>query len=293
MFYADNGGQPYHLHLAENHGGLQVYALKKGNYQDCIVDGHVGQLENGVYSLNEIPYPKCKAVLVRQTINLFHKAHDNLLGTAEYSTPGPDNDFSLKYHYWDFDTFIFATKDHQYFMAMTKEAIGGYLVTPNDFYADQARIFHVIKPGSVKWELNATTMYNRQHSLEDPWISINNHWPTETNQMMYGERGANNYFNNLAMGHHGSHLLAHGGLQVYALMEGNYQDCIVDGHVGRFENGVYALNEVPYCRAVLVRQTISTLHQATDNLRGTIVAYYSEKVGNLKIETVLKLFDHS
>ena len=96
----------------------------------CIVDGHVGEFVDGLYTLNEVPYPECEAVLVRQTISTHHSANDNLRGSAKYGFPGPENNFSFKFDDWEFDTFIFATKDHQHFLAMTKEAIGGSLVTP-------------------------------------------------------------------------------------------------------------------------------------------------------------------
>ena len=60
--------------------------------------------------------------------------------------------------------------------------------------------------------------------------------------MMYGEATAGNE----RSGAHRTLLYDHGGLQVYVLKTGNYVDCIVNGLVGEFENGLYVLNEVPY-----------------------------------------------
>ena len=198
-----------------------------------------------------LPVPECRAVLVRQSIDNFHPANDNLAGWSEYGMAGADTTFSRKFDTWDFDTFIFATKDHQYFQAMTKEALGGSLVSPADYYENQPRNIHTIRPGYSQWEASTSSMYFRSNAREDPWISMSNHWPIETNEMMYGE------LPNKAR-HHMQHLQAHGGLQVYVLKKGNYQDCIVDGHVGEFDNGAYVLKEDPYpeCEAVLVRQTI-------------------------------------
>jgi len=67
------------------------------------------------------PVPECKVVLVRQSIDDFHPAQDNLAGTAKYGMAGSDTTFSRRFDTWNFDTFIFATKDHQYFQAMTKK----------------------------------------------------------------------------------------------------------------------------------------------------------------------------
>ena len=243
MIYGEDGSTE-HSALLETHGGLQVYALRKGNYQDCIVDGNVGVYDNGVFKgLKEKPYANCKAVLVRQTINSFHPASDSLAGNAEYGTAGVGNTFSLKYENWDFDTFIFATVDHQYFMAMTKEEVGGGLVTPNVFYANQERTFRYIDPDTDSWQQKSAKMYHRSSAREDPWLSINDHEPKlPNNKMMYGEEHEPGY----PIGNNGIHLAAHGGLQVYILKEGTYQDCIVDGHIGYFENGVYNLHESQY-----------------------------------------------
>lgn len=120
--------------------------------------------------------PECKVVLVRQSVGKFHESTDKLRGTSEYGSVGPDNNFSLYFENWEFDTFIFATKDHQYFMAMTKAAIGGYLVTPRDFYSDVPRAYHSFSPGSTEWEQGVEKMYYRSNNdYKDPWLGTRDH----------------------------------------------------------------------------------------------------------------------
>ena len=155
-----------------------------------------------------LPVPECRAVLVRQTIDRFHLANDSLAGNSEYGRAGVGNTFSLKYENWDFDTFIFATVDHQYFMAMTKEEIGGRLVTPNVFYQNQTRTFRYIDPDSDSWLQKSAKMHHRSSARVDPWLSINDHYNKPNNKVMYAEDGT--YHNRI-------HLAAHGGLQVYIL----------------------------------------------------------------------------
>ena len=135
------------------------------------MNGHIGEFKNGAYALKEVPFPECEAVLVRQAIARFHPATDNLKGTQEYGIPGPDNEFSLNYQQWGPNsmavwdplrgpnTFIFATKDHQYLMAMTKEAIGGALVEPKDWYSNQSREFYRITPVTVNDFMQTRSFY--------------------------------------------------------------------------------------------------------------------------------------
>jgi len=192
------------------------------------------------------PVPECEVKLVRQSINRFHTATDNLRGTAVYGTPGPDNEFSIRFDNFNIDTYILATKDHLYFQAMTKEEIGGILVSPAQYYGNETRSFRSIEPGFTQWEQNSARMYFRAKFVEpnyvgDPFLSITDHWPRETNKIMYAETNAAT--NEAIQTTHGHHLLAHGGLQVYVLTKGSYQDCIVDGFVGEFQDGVYVLKE--------------------------------------------------
>ena len=68
---------------------------------------------------------ECVATLVRQALpGAFHPASDSLAGSDVYGVPG-EGVFSIKFDETNFDTFIFATGDDQYFQAMTKTEIGG------------------------------------------------------------------------------------------------------------------------------------------------------------------------
>jgi len=187
-------------------------------------------------SVISTPEPICEVRLVRQTgTDKFHPALDNLAGTAVYGQEGPDNTFSIRYDWMNVTTFIFATKDHRYFQAMTKTDIGGALT--GQYYSNGVRNFYSIQPGFSNWEQGSARMYNRNRYNEDPWISLRDHgYPRNQNQMMYGESGYSG-------GWHRSLMRAHGGLQVYVLTKGNFQDCIVEGGVGEFQNGVYQLRE--------------------------------------------------
>ena len=64
-------------------------------------------------------------------------------------------------------------------------------------------------------------MYFRSDNIEDPWISLTDHIDGAnggTDLMIYGEGGGD--------GNHKPLLTLTGGLRVYALKKGNYQDCI-------------------------------------------------------------------
>ena len=49
-------------------------------------------------------------------------------------------------------------------------------------------------------------MYKRAEFGQDPWVSIHNYFPTEDNQMVYGEISSNG---------HNQILRAHGGMDVF------------------------------------------------------------------------------
>ena len=44
--YAENGYDEKYMSFMQDHDGLQVYVLTKGNYQNCIIDGKVGQFQD-------------------------------------------------------------------------------------------------------------------------------------------------------------------------------------------------------------------------------------------------------
>ena len=54
-------------------------------------------------------------------------------------------------------------------------------------------------------------MYKRAEFGQDPWVSIHNYFPTEDNQMVYGEL-SNEGFNQI--------LQAHGGMDVFIRKKG-------------------------------------------------------------------------
>lgn len=196
------------------------------------------QFDSEKYSCDSgsLSLAECQVKLVRQTgTDKFHPAFDNLAGTDVYGQEGTDNTFSIQFDWMNPETFIFATKDHQYFQAMTTEDIGGDFT--GQYYANNNRNFYSLQPGFTQWESGSARMYNRKPNPEDPWISLRDHsYPGNKNQMMYGESGYSGTW-------HKSHMQAHGGLQVYVLTKGNFQDCIVEGGVGQFKNGVYELRE--------------------------------------------------
>ena len=49
-------------------------------------------------------------------------------------------------------------------------------------------------------------MYKRPANEEDPWVTIHDHWPIASNQMVYGEISSNG---------HNQILRAHGGMDVF------------------------------------------------------------------------------
>lgn len=159
-----------------------------------------------------------------------HQANDDLKGTAVYGTPGEGNSFSIRYDDTPFDVIIFATGNHKYYMAMTKEQIGGPFT--NQCYSYSRRYHHKISPGDENWIASSAAMYNRC-SGEDPWLSMGDHG---TNTMLYGE---NNWS---SCGFWTNWNRDEGGLQVFILTSGSYEECIEQGGIGEFVNGVYTLN---------------------------------------------------
>ena len=78
----------------------------------------------------------------------------------------------------------------------------------------------------------------RKKYRRDPSISLNNSTGVGCNggrHIMYAEKNTDGPLNGC------SFLRDHGGVQVYILTKGNFQDCIIDGHGGKFENGLYKL----------------------------------------------------
>ena len=276
MMYGEIGNtSPYHLTHMNAHGGLKVYILSSGSHEKCIVNGGIGSYVNGVYKLNTNPKPSpdCKAKLVRQILpgRKFYESNDNLSGYGVYGSPGTNESFSVFFEDYDFDTFIFATRDHKFFQAMKKDDIGG--IFNGQYYSNQDRDFYMLEPGSFSWQHSSAKMYNRINAPEDPWISLNDHHlgNRKLNRMMYGERSFEN-------GNHNFFMNEHEGLQVYVLSQGTFEECIFAGGIGSWNFGDYILNTEPEfsppaeCEVRLVRQTgTSQFHPATDNLAGTDV----------------------
>jgi len=96
----------------------------------------------------------------------WHPATDQLRGTDVYGTEGADEDWSVAYENSSFDQFLFTTSDCAKWLIAEKDQVLGW-------YADEAR--EIIR-SSTSDEAYTAKWYRREDHLEDPWISLNDHW---------------------------------------------------------------------------------------------------------------------
>ena len=93
-----------------------------------------------------------------------------------------------------YNELMFASGDGQRWVITTKDAVGGPLVSPPDWYSDEPR---TILKSSERWygPSYQAGWYNRADNPEDPWISaIDHNEAIPRNLIVYGEAGteANN-----------------------------------------------------------------------------------------------------
>lgn len=126
-------------------------------------------------------------------------ATDQLSGSDVFGDSSDDSQpWTVKFDDKDFSEFLFATGDLQVWMVMEKDEV-------LDWYANQQRS---IEASSSNANEHSAAMYRRQGSLEDPWISLEDHGPAiSSGKIIYGE-------NNFG-GNHAQILSAHQGADVY------------------------------------------------------------------------------
>jgi len=138
--------------------------------------------QNGsVESKQRICTQTCCAKLVRQvdtSVKSMHPANDDLLGIDVYGTPG-EGVFSVAYDYTQTDTFIFATMNHKYFLAMNRNEMGGSLIagrseceTHQYGINDRAREVYKIESSDQRFVRSEVKTYNMCTSLENPWFPL-------------------------------------------------------------------------------------------------------------------------
>ena len=194
----------------------------------------------------------CAAKLVRQAIsgNRMHPAYDWLSGTSVYGVAGYDT-FSIPYENEVFDTMIFKTVNSRYFMAMTKAEVGGPGFGGGEYCCEtdaSIRNFYKLEPGETEWTSSSASMWN--NIAGHTWLSLRDHsnsLAAEQIGVLYGEIAGNFddhlYTQNAPWANKLTYARRNeGGLQVYLLTSGSHDSCIKDGHIGRFEDGVYKLN---------------------------------------------------
>merc|ERR550539_1709923 len=132
----------------------------------------------------------------------WHPVNDNLLGTGSYGNQNDDtNAWSIPWSIEEFDEFLFSSGDKKYWLVVSKEELIG--ADGGKLYADSPI---TVIASSSSCEPYQAKMYKRVTNGEDPWVSIENHWPIADNQMVYGENSLN---------HHNQILRAHGGMDVF------------------------------------------------------------------------------
>lgn len=132
----------------------------------------------------------------------WHPVNDNLLGTGSYGNQNDDtNAWSIPWSIEEFDEFLFSSGDKKYWLVVSKEELIG--ADGGKLYADSPI---TVIASSSSCEPYQAKMYKRTIFGDDPWVSIQNHFPIEDNQMVYGE---------ISSAEHNQILGAHGGMDVF------------------------------------------------------------------------------
>ena len=132
----------------------------------------------------------------------WHPATDDLSGTDVYgrydnNSQSLINSYSIKFNTIQFNQFLFAYGDCSGWLVTTKfEAIGEYYSNENRCILNSS-ISNI--PYGARW-------YNRATNSEDPWISLQDH-STSTSQdtMLYGENSSTDHSDELKI-HNGSNV---------------------------------------------------------------------------------------
>jgi hypothetical protein len=123
--------------------------------------------------------------------NAWHPATDGLVGTdvyGTYSSNPVDNNIGTG---WSinfesavpgYNEFKFATGNEQVWLITTKAAIGGLLVTPNEFYSYALRDIIASSDSSTPYQAR---WYYRSTDPPDPWITVGDNDPA--NKILYAE----------------------------------------------------------------------------------------------------------
>lgn len=97
----------------------------------------------------------------------WHPATDQLRGTDVYGTANDHtNDWSVAFENESYDQFLFTTSDCNKWLIAEKDQVLGW-------YANEDR---EILRSSTSDEAYTAKWYRREGSLEDPWISLNDHF---------------------------------------------------------------------------------------------------------------------
>jgi len=115
--------------------------------------------------------------------NTWHPAKDQCRGSEAYGTyvddPTIDSTFSKRFDNINFNQFLFSTGDRAKWLVATKDAV------LSGFYANSPR---EILMASDNPNVHTARWYLRSGSLEDPWLSLNDHGPAiGQGNIVYGE----------------------------------------------------------------------------------------------------------
>ena len=133
-----------------------------------------------------------------QPTSSWHPTTDRLQGTVTYGTPGYDvNAWSVQFG--SFNEFLFASGDKSNWLIATRAAVIGQ--SYQNAWRDIVKSSTSASAYQARW-------YNRDGSLEDPWISLTDHDTAISNgQLLYG----GNSFGST----HASYISVQGGMNVF------------------------------------------------------------------------------
>jgi len=179
LYGENNFGGDHALKVLPEHNGADVYVRTAG----CPGTG------SGWKKVRHVPAG-----------DKWHPATDQLRGTEVYGTEGGDGAWSIEFPL--FDQFLFSTGDCTKWLIADKDQVMGW-------YSNGQR---TIVSSSLQTDPYDARWYRRQNSLEDPWISLNDHFVAiSQGNILYGE-------NNFGGDHALKVLPVHNGADVYVRM---------------------------------------------------------------------------
>merc|ERR1712003_481320 len=127
-------------------------------------------------------YSNFEWTLVRRVVGeAWHPADDELAGTEAYGEPvcsTCDGTFSIPFNDMDYTHFYFESGDSEIWLVTTVDSVIG------EYYADSPR---PLIASSKQCDAYTANWFHRSNAPEDPWVTVENFYPTHSSQAVYAE----------------------------------------------------------------------------------------------------------